>query len=68
MSRETPRMRDMPLFDGIRGYRKDLLRLDLVAGLSTAAVVVPKAMAYATVADLPARSALGFMRIGSHRP
>jgi len=29
------------------------LRLDLVAGLTAAAVVLPKAMAYATVADLP---------------
>jgi high affinity sulfate transporter 1 len=29
------------------------LRLDLVAGLTAAAVVVPKAMAYATVAGLP---------------
>jgi len=35
------------------GYRKDWLRLDLVAGLTTAAVVVPKAMAYATIAGLP---------------
>jgi high affinity sulfate transporter 1 len=35
------------------GYRKEWLRLDLVAGLTTAAVVVPKAMAYATVAGLP---------------
>ena len=30
------------------------LRADLLAGLTTAAVVVPKAMAYATVAGLPA--------------
>jgi SulP family sulfate permease len=29
------------------------LRLDVVAGLTAAAVVVPKAMAYATVAGLP---------------
>jgi sulfate permease, SulP family len=35
------------------GYQRDWLRLDLVAGLTTAAVVVPKAMAYATVAGLP---------------
>lgn len=35
------------------GYRRDWLRPDLVAGLTTAAVVVPKAMAYATVAGLP---------------
>ena len=29
------------------------LRLDVVAGLTAAAVVLPKAMAYATVAGLP---------------
>jgi len=31
----------------------DALRLDVVAGLTAAAVVLPKAMAYATVAGLP---------------
>ena len=29
------------------------LRLDVIAGLTAAAVVLPKAMAYATVAGLP---------------
>jgi SulP family sulfate permease len=33
------------------------LRFDLVAGLTAAAVVLPKAMAYATVAGLPVASA-----------
>ena len=46
-------MTSIPLFDWLRGYQTDWLRLDLVAGLTTAAVVVPKAMAYATVAGLP---------------
>src|SRR5688572_30888394 len=32
---------------------RSVLRLDLVAGLVAAAVVLPKAMAYATVAGLP---------------
>lgn len=35
------------------GDQREWLRLDLVAGLTTAAVVVPKAMAYATIAGLP---------------
>ena len=35
------------------GYRRDWLRPDLVAGLTAAAVVIPKAMAYATIAGLP---------------
>jgi high affinity sulfate transporter 1 len=35
------------------GYRKDWLRPDVVAGLTAAAIVIPKAMAYATIAGLP---------------
>lgn len=34
-------------------YRREWLRPDLIAGLTTAAVVIPKAMAYATLAGLP---------------
>jgi high affinity sulfate transporter 1 len=37
----------------ITGYRKDWLRPDVVAGLTAAAIVIPKAMAYATIAGLP---------------
>jgi high affinity sulfate transporter 1 len=43
----------MPIPDWVSGYQKDWLRPDVVAGLTTAAVVVPKAMAYATIAGLP---------------
>jgi len=39
--------------DWLVSYRKEWLRPDVVAGLTTAAVVVPKAMAYATIAGLP---------------
>src|SRR5205809_5756794 len=35
------------------GERPAALRFDVVAGLTAAAVVLPKAMAYATVAGLP---------------
>lgn len=34
------------------------LRFDVIAGLTTAAVVIPKAMAYATIAGLPAEAGL----------
>jgi high affinity sulfate transporter 1 len=34
-------------------YERDWLRLDVLAGLTSAAVVIPKAMAYATIAGLP---------------
>ena len=43
----------IPMLDWIPSYRKEWLRLDLVAGLTTAAVVIPKAMAYAAIAGLP---------------
>jgi Sulfate permease family len=38
------------------GYQKDWLRLDAVAGLATAAVVIPKSMAYASIAGLPVQA------------
>src|SRR5262245_38371969 len=43
----------LPLFEWLSDYRKGWLGSDVVAGLTTAAVVIPKAMAYATVAGLP---------------
>ncbi|HET9474048.1 MAG TPA: SulP family inorganic anion transporter [Steroidobacteraceae bacterium] len=43
----------LPLLDWLSQYRVDWLRPDVLAGLTTAAVVIPKAMAYATVAGLP---------------
>src|SRR3954452_18737043 len=41
------------VLDWARGYPKGWLRPDVVAGLTAAAVVIPKAMAYATIAGLP---------------
>lgn len=60
----------------LSGYRKDWLRPDLVAGLVTAAVVIPKAMAYATIAGLPVQVGLYtalvpmavYAVVGSSRP
>ena len=48
----------MKMLDWLVGYRKDWLRPDIMAGLITAAVVIPKAMAYATVAGLPVQAGL----------
>ena len=42
----------------LRDYRPEWLRPDVLAGLITAAVVIPKAMAYATVAGLPVQVGL----------
>lgn len=46
-------MHAIPICDWLGGYDKTWLRPDLIAGLTTAAVVIPKAMAYASVAGLP---------------
>src|SRR5688572_17594614 len=43
----------LPLLDWLAQYQGDWLRPDVLAGMTTAAVVIPKAMAYATVAGLP---------------
>jgi len=42
----------------LRGYRTAWLGADLVAGVSAGAVVIPQAMAYATIADLPVQVGL----------
>ena len=39
-------------------YERTWLRADVLAGLTTAAVVIPKAMAYATIAGLPVQIGL----------
>jgi sulfate permease, SulP family len=45
-------------FSQLFSYRKEWLRPDVIAGLTTAAVVIPKAMAYATIAGLPVQVGL----------
>jgi MFS superfamily sulfate permease-like transporter len=42
----------VPCIGWLRRYQKDWLRPDVMAGLTAAAVVIPKAMAYATIAGL----------------
>jgi len=44
---------NIPIADWLFGYQKEWLRPDIIAGLTTSAVVIPKAMAYATIAGLP---------------
>ena len=43
----------IPSIAWLRHYPREWLRPDLIAGLTAAAVVIPKAMAYATIAGLP---------------
>src|SRR4029077_1934252 len=47
-----------PILDWVFGYQKEWLRWDLIAGLIAAAVVIPKAMAYATIVGLPVQVGL----------
>jgi MFS superfamily sulfate permease-like transporter len=49
----SDRRRAVPVLDWLVGYQKVWLRPDIVAGLVTAAVVIPKAMAYASISGLP---------------
>jgi high affinity sulfate transporter 1 len=48
----------VPFAGWLRDYERSWLRADVVAGLTTAAVVIPKAMAYATIAGLPVQVGL----------
>ena len=48
----------IPALRWLRAYHKEWLRADVTAGLTAAAVVIPKAMAYATIAGLPVQVGL----------
>ncbi len=62
--------------DWLRNYQRDWLRPDVIAGLTAAAIVIPKAMAYATIAGLPVQVGLYtafvpmviYAALGSSRP
>ena len=47
------RKRFLPIAGWLADYPREWLRPDVIAGVTTAAVVIPKAMAYATIAGLP---------------
>jgi MFS superfamily sulfate permease-like transporter len=53
MQKSTPLSSRLPAMDWLARYQRAWLAPDVVAGLTTAAVVIPKAMAYATIAGLP---------------
>jgi high affinity sulfate transporter 1 len=54
----TTDQRRLPILEWLAGYRKEWIRFDVIAGLTAAAVVIPKAMAYATIAGLPVQVGL----------
>lgn len=62
--RENARVADgrggslLPALNWMSAYQGEWFRLDVIAGLTSAAVVIPKAMAYATIAGLPVQVGL----------
>jgi MFS superfamily sulfate permease-like transporter len=60
----------------LSGYQKDWFRFDVMAGLTTAAVVIPKSMAFAAIVGLPVQAGLYvalvpmfvYAMLGSSRP
>ena len=47
-----------PFPEWMASYRRDWLQADIVAGLTTGAVIIPKAMAYAMIVGLPVQVGL----------
>ncbi len=58
LNRQEDQQGLIPCIGWLRRYRKDWLRPDVMAGLTAAAVVIPKAMAYGTIAGLPVQVGL----------
>ena len=48
----------IPALEWLRSYQPSWLRADIVAGLTAGAIVIPKAMAYATIANVPLQAGL----------
>jgi high affinity sulfate transporter 1 len=48
----------VPALQWLQRYDVATLRADLVAGLTAGAIVIPKALAYATIADIPVQAGL----------
>jgi sulfate permease, SulP family len=66
----------LPLLAWLPNYRREWVRDDVLAGVTTAAVVIPKSLAYATIAGLPIQIGLYtafvplivYAMLGSSRP
>ncbi|OLL28423.1 sodium-independent anion transporter [Burkholderia sp. SRS-W-2-2016] len=57
LSHRTLRLH-VPVLEWVRDYQKAWVKPDVIAGITAAAIVLPKAMAYATVAGLPVQVGL----------
>lgn len=76
MQQSSVLLRWIPALAWLSTYQWAWLRLDLIAGLTTASVIMPKAMAYAAIAGLPLEVGLYttfipllvYAMLGSSRP
>ena len=74
-SASPPPARPWPVFAWLQGYQRGWLRLDLIAGLTVCAILVPEGMAYAELAGVPPEYAfyaapaalLAYAALGSSR-
>ena len=48
-----PAVKPRPMFASLQGYRRVWVRADVIAGLTVWAVLVPEALAFATIAGVP---------------
>ncbi|HZW00228.1 MAG TPA: SulP family inorganic anion transporter, partial [Candidatus Deferrimicrobium sp.] len=77
MGRRKPEVtrRAWPIFAWLQGYQRSWLRLDVIAGLTVCAILVPEGMAYAELAGVPPEFAfyaapaalLAYAALGSSR-
>ena len=58
LSPSITRLLSLLMPEWVGSYRRDWLRTDILAGLTTGAVIIPKAMAYAMIAGLPVQVGL----------
>jgi SulP family sulfate permease len=55
---DSARRSGLSILNWLPGYQRKWLRFDILAGLTAAAVVIPQAMAYASIAGLPVQVGL----------
>jgi len=73
--RDRPAPRSWPILAWVPGYQRSWLRVDVVAGLTVCAILVPEGMAYAQLAGVPPEAAfyaapaglLAYALLGSSR-